>query len=249
MRIYVFNFRTVVILLSLIVCLASPDATAQKDAGRKLLRTASELAGAGKYPGALRIFEQVRRDYPGSIEPLDGDMFATLYGVLEDKAGHLEHSRWMLNRFPNPERVENAERTAKACILVGGIGDNALLEHAARLTRYAATEGTGEFAPWFHVAHGLSEYRLKNYEAALPWFEKTIANEEMMIRSLALAYYALALHHLDRPEDAQRALDKARALDYKMPGVGSRPFAREWANVLAFQIGLREAEASIQPAK
>lgn len=231
------------------VLLYPNQAVGQRDAGRQLLRTVYELAGDGKYPGAIRIFEQVRRYYPESIEPLDGDMVATLYGMTGDHAGHLEHSRWMLKRFPNPERVENAERTAKACILVGGIEDRELLEHAARLTRYAATEGTGEFAPWFHVAHGIAEYRLGNYAEALPWLEKTIDNEEIMIRSLAIAYHALVLHHLEWPEEAQRALDRARALDYKMPKVGTRPFRREWANVLAFQIGLKEAEETIVAGK
>ncbi|MFP6581553.1 MAG: hypothetical protein VCD00_03240 [Candidatus Hydrogenedentota bacterium] len=233
---------------ALAVCLITItlSTSAQTEDGRKLLRMASKLAGEGKYPGALRIFEQVRRDHPDSIVPLDGDMFATLYGIQGDTAGHLEHSKWMLKRFPNPKRVENAERCAKACILAPGIDDQELLRHAARLTRYAATEGKGEFAPWFHVAHGMAEYRLKNYEEAVRWLEDAIDNEEIMIRSLALAYHTLALHGLDKPLQATESLERARAIDYKMPKVGSREFAREWSNILAFQIGLREAEATIR---
>lgn len=235
-------------LNALAVCLVTIGfpSSAQTEDGRKLLRMASKLAGEGKYPGALRIFEQVRRDHPDSIEALDGDMFATLYGIEGDTAGHLTHSKWMLKRFPNPKRVENAERTAKACILAPGIDDKELLTHAARLTRYAATEGKGEFAPWFHVAHGMAEYRLKNYAEAVRWLEDAVDNEEMMIRSLALAYHALALHGLDKSVQAKESLERARAIDYKMPKVGTREFAREWSNILTFQIGLREAEATIR---
>ena len=233
-------------ILTILLIVVSTAALAQQDPGRTLLRTASDLVGDGKYPGALRIFEQVMRDYPDSIEPLDGDQFATVYGIIGNTNGHLELSQWMLERFPQPERVENSERTGKAVILVPGIEDRDLLEHAERLTRYAAVEGAdNQYAHWFFVAHGVALYRLGKHEEALEWLEKCIDHEEIMIRSFALAYHALALHHLGRAEEAQESLNKAIEIDKTMPTPGERAFKREWSNILAFQIGLKEAQATI----
>ena len=233
-------------MTTLLLLLLTIPALAQQDPGRRLLRAASELAGEGKYPGAIRIFEQVMRDYPESIEPLDGDQFATVYGIIGNTNGHRALSRWMLQKFPKPQRVENSERTGKAVILVPGLKDPDMLQHAERLTRYAAQEGAdNQYAHWFFVAHGLALYRLGNHQEALIWLEKCIDHQEIMIRSFALAYHALAHHELGNPQKAQDSLKKAQEIDQNMPIPGERAFKREWSNILVFQIGLKEAQSKI----
>ena len=206
---------------------------------------ATQLVIEGRYTEAIAAFERVRGVDPKSITPLDGDMFGAVYGMANDKRGHFNHCRWLFKRFPLTEdiRPEDAERTAKAYIIYPGAANRKLLYKAEKYTQYAVDNGEGGFLPWFHVAHGISKYRLKKYSEASKWFRRSLENEDPNIRSLALAYQAMCIHRRGYHNKAKDLLNHANDEFALLAKPGTPEYTHQWSNVLTAGLAIAEAEA------
>ena len=212
------------------------------------LQQARQLVIEGKYTEAIAEFEAVRKESPQSITPLDGDQFGAVYGMAKDTQGHVEHCKWLFNRFPlkDKTRPENAERTAKAYIICATATNKKLLNKSEDYTYFAATKGKGKYVHWFYVAHGIAHYRLKDYNEANKWLRRALENPDPNIHSLALAYQAMNIHQRGYKEKAKDLLKQAEADFAKLSKPGTKEYTHNWSNVLTSQLAIEEAKALLQ---
>jgi tetratricopeptide (TPR) repeat protein len=213
---------------------------------RKPIEDALELASQGNYIQSIAAFDAVRKQTPHLIEPLDGDNMGTVYAAAGDKAGHEAFCEWLFEQFPLPQRVEDAERTAKTYIIFPGADNIEMLVHAEKLTRYAAENGAGGFLPWFHVAEGIALFRLKDYDEAGKWLAMTAENRDPNVRGLALAYSALNNLGQGKKRAARKLLKEAKKDLAKLPQPGSDKYRHQWPNVLNIELAINEVEAILE---
>ena len=234
--------------LLIAIFLFSPFASspAEESLSRANIEHALDLAGQGKYIESIAAFDNVRKTTPKLIEPLDGDNMGTVYAAAGDKVGHEAFCRWLFERFPLPQKVENAERTAKAYIVYPGADTIELLVHAEKLTRYAAENGSGGFLPWFQVAQGMALFRLKEYDEAAKWLAMTSENRDPNVRGLALAYSALNELGRGHARKARKLIKQAREALEKLPSPDSEKYTHQWPNVLNIQLAIDEAQRIIE---
>lgn len=210
------------------------------------LAEARRLVIAQDFAGAIAAFEIVRDEQPEAITPLDGDQFGAVYAAAADLDGMLESARWMFKRFPLPQRVEDAERTAKTYLIYPDTDDATLAAHALELTTFAAENGKGQWVNWFYTAHALALYRNGRFQEASDWAEKSIDDEDPSLASFALPIQAMAQHALGNSAEAEALLKRSRERVSVLPEPGTAEYAKEWSNILTSQAVLAEAERVIR---
>jgi len=238
------KFQATLSLALILITLILLPSTAQA----ATLAQARQLVIEGKYTDAITVFEQVRKNNPQSITPLDGDQFGAVYGMAEDPQGHMEHCKWIFNRFPLKDntRPENAERTAKAYIICATATNKKLLSKSEDYTYFAATKGKGKYVHWFYVAHGIAHYRLKDYNESNKWLRRALENSDPNIHSLALAYQAMNIHKRGYKNKALDLLKQAENDFDKLAKPGTKEYTLHWSNVLTSQLAIEEAKALLQ---
>jgi tetratricopeptide (TPR) repeat protein len=210
------------------------------------LAEAKQHVIAGDYAQAIATFEQVRKDAPQTITPLDGDQFGAVYGMANDPSGHFEHCQWFFKTFPLKDTTDaaTAERIAKAYVICSTATDKKLLKKAEEYTRFAADKGRNDqYAQWFFVAHGITHYRIQNYEESSQWLRRALDNPDPNIRSLAFAYQAMNIHHRGYTDKAIGLLNQAEAAFAQLAKPGTPEYASHWSNVLTSKLAIDEAKA------
>jgi tetratricopeptide (TPR) repeat protein len=192
---------------------------------------------------------------PATIDELierDGDdhrywnLAAVLWAHLGNHDSYRRHCRRMLVRFGGTTDIAVAERTAKACLLIGS--DHETLEQASRLAQLAVTKGRDRpgFLPYALFADGLAQYRAGRFGAAERRLHEALSGDvtgwNLTIPAhLVLAVAQAQLGHID---EARASL--ARALQTYRTDVASADGLRSGGDRhdrLICDVLRREAEA------
>jgi tetratricopeptide (TPR) repeat protein len=99
------------------------------------------------------------------------------------------------------------------------------------------------------LARGMADYRIGEIAGAIEWCNKSLSPgaENPIQDGLAQAFLAMAHHRLGQADGARRALEKARALEQKLPKLEAGD--QSWPDVLRLHIVRREAEALLMNEK
>jgi serine/threonine-protein kinase len=145
----------------------------------------------------------------------------------------------MLKKFGSTVDPVIAERTGRACLLLGGSANE--LKRAVALTERATRTTASEYRaymPYFHFANGLAEYRQGHFDRAIEILHGDPTRIPLPTPGLVLA---MALQQSGKHEEAKVALDKA---------IGSYDWQESKAQANDDWIShvlRREAEAMIAP--
>jgi serine/threonine-protein kinase len=177
---------------------------------------------------------------------------AALRLELGDKEGYRRACEEMITRFGKAKKMQVAERTAKACLLIPGavadLGPVGELAHRA-VTR---TEEDGDYR-WFLLTCGMAEYRAGRFAEALPLLRRSLSpGAEVRNRDeLACLFLAMSYQRLGRAGEARAALERGRMLHERMvPKVeAGRLFDADWENELIFERIRREAAGEVKEGK
>ena len=165
----------------------------------------------------------------------------------EDRAGYRRICKQMLDQFHNTTNPYEAEQTAKTCLISGvELKDDG---QAAKLAEIAVQRGQAADAlAFFQFTRGLSEYRQGRYRAAMEWFAhsrkafgRLSPRDVVRLDALIGIFEAMALHQLDRTEEAAALLARKAAVVQK---VTDQALPNDtWHDWLFCQVALSEAKA------
>jgi len=213
---------------------------------RERLDEVQRLCGVQQYDAAMSLFEMVKKHREDAIQSIDGLKMAVVKAVAAGRDDHLAHSRWLLGQFPDPELATDAERAVKGYVLVPWADNADLIAAAVDRCRFAVDQATeaGEsgYLPWFYGSYGMALYRAGEYGKAAEWLEKSATDESPFISSLALAFHAMAEHHLGNAETARESLEAARERVEAFPEPGTELYQEEWTDILMSTMALEEAQ-------
>jgi serine/threonine-protein kinase len=164
-----------------------------------------------------------------------------------DIKGYRATCRDMLKRFADTDEPGNAERTAKACLLVPGGVDN--FEPILKLANLASNKDASN--PWNRLAKALTEHRTGHLADAIECLNQAnpVVNGGVYDAN-AFAVLALAYQGLGKGEPARVALAQAKStLVHTMPDLWhGQPFGGDWHDWLRGAILCREAEQAVEKA-
>jgi hypothetical protein len=219
--------------------------------------TKSVAAGAvrsERYPGpppvgwstiAAQHLERLRNDPPDSHLGLRAAVYTLLDG---DEEGYRDACRLMLRRYATTENLDDAERTAKICLLrdFGRAEARPIVEFVGRRLDEGAAPAL--YVPWGYGVRALSALRNRQPARAMRWADRGIGWYSTIVR-------AMAEHALGRHVDARGSLERARLVfggDVRafLSKSASDPYAAERENgaqvdLLFGALLFREAEVLI----
>ncbi len=217
---------------------------------RARLDEVQRLASVGDYAGATTLFEAVKAQSPEAIESLDGLKIAIVYLQTGNTARFLELTHWLVARYQSPKTSTDAERSVKAYIVWKGAKDPKILAHAVEMTTFASehavASGEGEYQGFFDTSRGIALYRVGRYAEAAQWLPKTLDHDDVLVRSLALAFNAMNEWKLGHRARATELMARARQEAPKLPAPGSPTFGADWTDVLITKMVLAEAETVVK---
>jgi Flp pilus assembly protein TadD len=206
-----------------------------------------QLVQAGQFDDATQRFEQVLRHEPDRADLRFWTAIVCLRAGNEE--AYRRHSGQLLKDARGTCDPRIADRAAKT-YLVGGDGAEDLplaAELADRAVRLGAGDPAGHF---FQLVRGMAAYRRGNDAEALDWLHKCREARSAESATTALAFEAMALQRLHRPDEARAALRQADAmyqdLEARLANSPDGPLGPSWVDVLIFQIARREA-ATVVP--
>jgi tetratricopeptide (TPR) repeat protein len=216
------------------------------DEAALLLRRGRLRARLGRWEGAAKDYTRVLE-----LEPDSHDAWYELAAVrlqLGDRDGYRRHCREMLHRFGRTIDPIEAERTAKACLIVPGtIADG---EQLVRLTEQALATAHPQWADaWFLLSRGIAEHRAGRLRQAIDWIEKgrqKIKDAPPVYEALGQLFLSLAYHQLNQAEKARATLGEAtRIMDRQLPKADSGDLGDGWLDWVFCQVVRREAQTLI----
>jgi tetratricopeptide (TPR) repeat protein len=160
-----------------------------------------------------------------------------------DVPGYRQACGDMLTRFGKTGATDDAEQTAKTCLLLPDAVPQ--VEVVQKLADLAAEKGGPE--GWWGLPKALAEYRAGRCAKAIACLNHRVAPKAGgdSLDATAFALLATARKRLGQDKEARAALDQAQAiLEHKQPKPerGQR-FGADWHDWLRCQILCREAEA------
>jgi serine/threonine protein kinase/WD40 repeat protein/tetratricopeptide (TPR) repeat protein len=226
----------------------------QVEAVRKPAEEAALRTRRGILRGRLALWKPAAADFARAIQlnPAGHLSWFDLAGVLlwlGDRDGHRNHCREMLRRFRRTTNPYEAERTAKACLIVPGtVADP---EQLVRLTEQALVGTATQWGnPWFLQSRGLAEYRAGRPQEAITWIQKG----QQRFKTAPPGYTAfghlvlsLAYQQLKEGENARQALAEAeRIIDHELPQESSGDVGPCWVDWVFCRVLRREAEGLLK---
>jgi len=157
----------------------------------------------------------------------------------------------MLRRFEGTTNPYEAERTAKACLIVPNtLADQ---ERPVRLIEQALTCSEKEWGyPWFLLSRGMAECRAGRPQSAIEWIHKgrqKIKDAPPVYEALGSLFLALAYHQLKEGNKARAALATAtRLLDENLPKADSGDLGSSWLDGVFCRVVRREVEGLVSEA-
>lgn len=198
------------------------------------------LAEQGDWAEAAVAFERLFASEPAAMDTMAGLRLAVLYAQTGQKEEHQEFCRQLFEAFRNWKKPADAERPAKAYLMFPGADDAELLDQAHRGTQQALKSGRGWIRVWFQLSHGMAEYRLGNYTAAVTALNQPRKSKNAWQQIPAQAFTAMARFQQGKTADAKKLLQKA-VQDYGR----QRDADGDWQNKLAAKLAIDEAQALI----
>ena len=136
----------------------------------------------------------------------------------------------MLRRFGETDDPTIAERTAKICLLIPVA--SADLSPRVKLAERAVT-GTEKhnYYRYFLLARTLAHYRAGEYDRAIALLDKSLApGPKVFDPKPAYLVLAMAHHQLGQREEAEQAMNKARAMmeQREIPKEDSGDYGSHW---------------------
>jgi tetratricopeptide (TPR) repeat protein len=195
---------------------------------------------AGDWAAAAADLEQMIADPASSFELRCRT--APLRAYVGDKAAHRRCCKQLLDSFKKNMTPRNAERTAKACLLLPGCHE----KEAARLAVYAVRQGS-QLSPreYFLLALALADYRTGKPAQAEKLLVPIANDSHMVMWNLTIParfLLAMAQHKQGKAAEAQKTLAAAvRYLEKHLPA--SPDLAGEWHDWFFCQVLRREAES------
>jgi tetratricopeptide (TPR) repeat protein len=177
-------------------------------------------------------------------DPPDHDSwygYAELCLFLGQEEDYRRARRALLKKFGATTNPFEAERTARACLLLPGTDDE--LRQAVALSERAVAEREGDkwAHPYFEFVHGLAEYRQGQVDRAIATMQGDASGILGPAPHLMLA---LSLHRSGQATEARKTLAAGiLAHDWRAMQVHARDQQNEWI----YHILRREAEAVILP--
>jgi WD40 repeat protein len=214
---------------------------------------ASLLLRRGSFRARLGRWQSAADDYTRALQ-LAPDAHSGWYELaavrlqLGDLDGYRRHCREMLRRFGGTTDSFEAERTARACLIVPGTVEEP--EQLVRLTEQALALPHPQWAqPWFLQSQGLAELRAGRPRQAVDWVRKGLKQPEGAPPEYeAQGQLCLSLAYLQLKEDAKAraALGSAtQVIDHQLAKADSGDLGDGWLNWVFCQAVRREAEALI----
>jgi tetratricopeptide (TPR) repeat protein len=204
-----------------------------------LLRNYSiSLLRRGRFDDARPVLGKAIQANPD--DPANYYTRGILAAWLNDRPTHRADSAELIRRYADASAPELRERATKAAILIPDSGyDPAAID---RLIDGALADGRGALVPWFTLTKGMIEFRAGRYESAVTWLERARKLlESPVYQATVESYSALALHKLDRSEQAKAAWNAASSLwNQRLPKPGKDDLG-DVDNWLIAQIARREA--------
>jgi WD40 repeat protein/serine/threonine protein kinase/tetratricopeptide (TPR) repeat protein len=167
---------------------------------------------------------------------------APLWTYLGDPEAYRRHRRRMLERFAATDDPIDAERTAKACLLLPP--DPWELERACDLAGRGTMNGNN--VCYADLARGLAEYRRGRWREAIRWLDRSFARDGTPWGHRVPAHLVLSMAHLrsGQFEAAQAARAKAAEIERnEMPRIGRDELGEFWFEVFICAVLRHEAEA------
>jgi tetratricopeptide (TPR) repeat protein len=204
---------------------------------------AEKLAQAGQFHDAARQFEQILQRQPGRADLRFRT--AILFLCDGDREAYRGHRAILLEDARGTSDPRIADQAAKTCLLGGDPTQE--LRLAAELADRAVQLGAGDqpVGHFFQLVRGMAAYRTGKDDEALLWLKRCQDAGNPLSATTALAFAAMSLQRLGRPDEAKTALGRAdalfRDLRARLAGSPSGPLGPQWVDVLIFQIARREA--------
>ncbi len=171
----------------------------------------STVRDLAKVPAPYGRLEEARAAWEKLLEsdPPDHDTwygYAELCLFLGREDDYRRARRALLNRFGATTNPFDAERTARACLLLPGTDDE--LRQAVALAERAVAEREGDKwgHPYFEFARGLAEYRQGQFDRAIATMQGGASSVLGPAPRLVLA---LALHRSGQATEARKTLAAA----------------------------------------
>jgi tetratricopeptide (TPR) repeat protein len=165
-----------------------------------------------------------------------------------------EQCRKSAERFGKTADPSVAERVAKDCLILPESGAD--LGIIAKMADTAAAGPNGSETPWFQLAKGMAEYRLRRFTSAVEWLNQALNNagnqtgdikDDLFVQNymvLAMAHYQLK--HTDA---ARAAFAKGAEIERKkLPKLESGDIGGNWLDWIIAHSLMREAKALIEGA-
>lgn len=179
---------------------------------------------------------------------------ATAFTRAGDSTNHQRLCRLLLASHPeNPttpraerDATARANRYAAACFLNAGSLPQDLRRAALELARFAVAnqqKRQDHHAGWTYLGGGAAEYYAGQPERALELLRVPEADEDALVRAIAMVYHAMVLKKLDRPAEASRFLQKAEDLLGNPPKLRSSLY---WWDAEQYQLVFEEARRLIR---
>jgi tetratricopeptide (TPR) repeat protein len=212
----------------------------------ELNRNVAAVKDLAKAPAPYDRLEDARAAWEKLLErdPPDHDSwygYAELCLFLGREEDYRRARRALLRRFGATTNPFDAERTARACLLLPGTDDE--LRQAVALAERAVAEREGDRwgHPYFEFVHGLAEYRQGQFDRAIATMQGDASG---VLRPAPRLVLALSLHRSGQATEARKTLAAAiLAHDWRAMQVHARDQQNEWI----YHILRREAEAIILP--
>ncbi len=174
---------------------------------------------------------------------------ATLFLTAGNHDGYRESCRRMLRRFRDTTNPNDAERTAKACLISDELKDE--LPEAVRLANFAARKGaaSGDHL-WFELAAGMAEYRQDQFAAAARRLAKDHESTPGtgILEELTCLFEAMALIKSGGTAEARRLIEGATPAIESRFGHNADDISFNWHDWLLARIALQEAQRMLDGA-
>jgi hypothetical protein len=174
---------------------------------------------------------------------------AALLLTAGDRAGYRAQCRRMLRRFHDTTNLNDAERTAKACLIADELKDE--LPEVDRMAQFAVRKGakSGDHM-WFELAAGMAEYRKNEFPAAARRLAKN--RESTMgiaiLDELTCLFEAMALIKTGDTAEARRLIEGATPDVNNRFGHNTDDLNFNWHDWLLARIALQEAQRTLDDA-
>ena len=233
-----------------VVCGVAAAQTPAVSPARAQLDEVQRLSSVADYAGAMKLFETVKAKTPDAIESLDGLKIQIVYLQTGNTAKFLDLTNWLIARYTSPKTSTDAERSVKGYVIWKGATDPKIVAHAVQMTAFASehavASGQGEYQGFFDTSRGIALYRAGKYAEAAQWLPKSLNHENVLVRSLTLAFDAMTEFKLGHRAQATNLLARARQELPKLPAPGSATFGADWTDVLITKMAVAEAATVVK---